>query len=102
MKRDVQEGQARCLAHLGRHTEALEIATNLVSGLVAYFPFAFLGFLNSLFSKTKTKTTSCQQQNLRVWISRGKSSVVQELCNEQFRALDSHFLVTFFSFLCYA
>ncbi|XP_047579995.1 uncharacterized protein C8orf76 homolog [Lutra lutra] len=29
MKRDVQEGQARCLVHLGRHTEALEIATNL-------------------------------------------------------------------------
>uniref|UniRef100_A0A8D2CLY4 Chromosome 8 open reading frame 76 n=1 Tax=Sciurus vulgaris TaxID=55149 RepID=A0A8D2CLY4_SCIVU len=29
MKKDVQEGQARCLAHLGRHVEALEIATNL-------------------------------------------------------------------------
>ncbi|XP_021544449.1 uncharacterized protein C8orf76 homolog [Neomonachus schauinslandi] len=29
MKRDVQEGQVRCLVHLGRHTEALEIATNL-------------------------------------------------------------------------
>ncbi|XP_040481777.1 uncharacterized protein C8orf76 homolog isoform X3 [Ursus maritimus] len=29
MKRDVQEGQARCLVHLGRHMEALEIATNL-------------------------------------------------------------------------
>nr|XP_044998688.1 uncharacterized protein C8orf76 isoform X2 [Jaculus jaculus] len=29
MKRDVQEGQARCLAHLGRHVEALEIAANL-------------------------------------------------------------------------
>ncbi|XP_065759192.1 uncharacterized protein C8orf76 homolog isoform X3 [Muntiacus reevesi] len=29
MKRDVQEGQARCLVHLGRHKEALEIATNL-------------------------------------------------------------------------
>ncbi|XP_054564722.1 uncharacterized protein C8orf76 homolog isoform X2 [Eptesicus fuscus] len=29
MKRDVQEGQARCLAHLGRHAEALAIATNL-------------------------------------------------------------------------
>ncbi|XP_011943622.1 PREDICTED: uncharacterized protein C8orf76 homolog isoform X3 [Cercocebus atys] len=29
MKRDVQEGQARCLAHLGRHMEALEIAANL-------------------------------------------------------------------------
>ncbi|XP_004838058.1 uncharacterized protein C8orf76 homolog isoform X1 [Heterocephalus glaber] len=27
--RDVREGQARCLAHLGRHTEALEIATDL-------------------------------------------------------------------------
>ncbi|KAL6032964.1 hypothetical protein STEG23_010953 [Scotinomys teguina] len=29
MKRDVQEGQARCLAHLGRHEEAVEIAANL-------------------------------------------------------------------------
>ncbi|XP_066228598.1 uncharacterized protein C8orf76 homolog [Saccopteryx leptura] len=29
MKRDVQEGQARCLVHLGRHAEALEIAANL-------------------------------------------------------------------------
>lgn len=29
MKRDVQEGQARCLAHLGRHEEALEIAVDL-------------------------------------------------------------------------
>lgn len=31
MKRDVQEGQARCLAHLGRHEEALEIAADLES-----------------------------------------------------------------------
>lgn len=37
MKRDVQEGQARCLVHLGRHKEALEIATNLVSGFCACF-----------------------------------------------------------------
>lgn len=37
MKRDVQEGQARCLVHLGRHEEALEIATNLVSGFCACF-----------------------------------------------------------------
>ncbi|XP_004431155.1 PREDICTED: uncharacterized protein C8orf76 homolog [Ceratotherium simum simum] len=29
MKRDVQEGQARCLVHLGRHAEALEIAADL-------------------------------------------------------------------------
>lgn len=53
MKRDVQEGQARCLVHLGRHMEALEIATNLVSGFIAYIPFTFLGLLNSLFSKNK-------------------------------------------------
>ncbi|XP_023583926.1 uncharacterized protein C8orf76 homolog [Trichechus manatus latirostris] len=37
MKRDVQEGQARCLTHLGRHAEALEIATNLVSVFIAHF-----------------------------------------------------------------
>ncbi|XP_074057678.1 uncharacterized protein C8orf76 homolog isoform X2 [Macrotis lagotis] len=29
MRRDVQEGQARCLTHLGRHMEALEIAEKL-------------------------------------------------------------------------
>lgn len=44
MKRDVQEGQARCLVHLGRHTEALEIATHLVSGFIACVPVAFLGY----------------------------------------------------------
>ena len=38
MKRDVQEGQARCLAHLGRHEEALEMAADLVSGSVACSP----------------------------------------------------------------
>ncbi|XP_074122311.1 uncharacterized protein C8orf76 homolog [Sminthopsis crassicaudata] len=32
MRRDVQEGQARCLTHLGRHMEALEIAENLENG----------------------------------------------------------------------
>jgi hypothetical protein len=36
MKRDVQEGQARCLAHLGRHEEALEMAADLVSCLFSY------------------------------------------------------------------
>ncbi|XP_026515691.1 uncharacterized protein C8orf76 homolog [Terrapene carolina triunguis] len=30
MRRDVQEGQARCLAHLGRHKEALDIAEKLI------------------------------------------------------------------------
>ncbi|XP_034619445.1 uncharacterized protein C8orf76 homolog isoform X2 [Trachemys scripta elegans] len=32
MRRDVQEGQARCLAHLGRHKEALDIAEKLRNG----------------------------------------------------------------------
>ncbi|KGL82075.1 Uncharacterized protein C8orf76, partial [Tinamus guttatus] len=32
MRRDVQEGQARCLARLGRHKEALDIAEKLRSG----------------------------------------------------------------------
>uniref|UniRef100_A0A8C0GAV2 Chromosome 8 open reading frame 76 n=1 Tax=Chelonoidis abingdonii TaxID=106734 RepID=A0A8C0GAV2_CHEAB len=32
MRRDVQEGQARCLAHLGRHQEALDIAEKLRNG----------------------------------------------------------------------
>lgn len=38
MKRDVREGQARCLAHLGRHEEALEVAADLVSGSIASSP----------------------------------------------------------------
>ncbi|XP_073404302.1 uncharacterized protein C8orf76 homolog [Dendrobates tinctorius] len=33
MRRDVQESQARCLIHLGRHKEALEIAELLVEGV---------------------------------------------------------------------
>ncbi|XP_074841725.1 uncharacterized protein C8orf76 homolog [Carettochelys insculpta] len=32
MRRDVQEGQARCLAHLGKHKDALEIAEKLRNG----------------------------------------------------------------------
>lgn len=57
------------------------------------FPFAFLGWLSSLFSKKKKKkrqkTTSCWQQNLWVWISRRKLSVVEELYyDEQFGAPD--------------
>uniref|UniRef100_A0A8C8VDT1 Zinc fingers and homeoboxes protein 1 n=1 Tax=Pelusios castaneus TaxID=367368 RepID=A0A8C8VDT1_9SAUR len=32
MRRDVQEGQARCLAHLGRHKEALDVVEKLRNG----------------------------------------------------------------------
>ncbi|XP_065687251.1 uncharacterized protein C8orf76 homolog isoform X1 [Patagioenas fasciata] len=32
MRRDVQEGQARCLSHLGRHKEALDIAEKMRNG----------------------------------------------------------------------
>ncbi|KFP65668.1 Uncharacterized protein C8orf76, partial [Cariama cristata] len=32
MRRDVQEGQARCLFHLGRHKEALDIAEKMRNG----------------------------------------------------------------------
>ncbi|KAM4686562.1 uncharacterized protein C8orf76 homolog isoform 1-T1 [Amazona ochrocephala] len=32
MRRDVQEGQARCLSHLGRHKEALDIAEEMQKG----------------------------------------------------------------------
>ncbi|KAJ6663156.1 hypothetical protein lerEdw1_010749 [Lerista edwardsae] len=38
MRRDVQESRARCLAHLGRYQEALEIADMLVGS----FPIPFL------------------------------------------------------------
>lgn len=60
MRRDVQEGRARCLVHLGRHTEALEIAANLVSGLTASSPSVVLGLLNSYFLKDKTKNSFLQ------------------------------------------
>ncbi|XP_062424396.1 uncharacterized protein C8orf76 homolog [Rhea pennata] len=32
MRRDVQEGQARCLSQLGRHKEALDVAEKLING----------------------------------------------------------------------
>lgn len=50
MRRDVQEGQARCLVRLGRRAEALEIAANLVSGFMC-FPRRVEYFLRN---KTKT------------------------------------------------
>uniref|UniRef100_A0A8C9DM83 Chromosome 8 open reading frame 76 n=1 Tax=Prolemur simus TaxID=1328070 RepID=A0A8C9DM83_PROSS len=65
MKRDVQEGQARCLAHLGRHMEALEIATNLENKAtntdhlttVLYLQFAICSGLQNL-----EKTIFCLQK----------------------------------------
>ncbi|XP_058131974.1 uncharacterized protein C8orf76 homolog [Dasypus novemcinctus] len=65
MKRDVQEGQARCLAHLGRHVEALEIASNLENKAtntdhlttVLYLQFAICSSLKNL-----EKTVFCLQK----------------------------------------
>uniref|UniRef100_A0A8C8WN41 Chromosome 8 open reading frame 76 n=1 Tax=Panthera leo TaxID=9689 RepID=A0A8C8WN41_PANLE len=65
MKRDVQEGQARCLVHLGRHTEALEIAANLENKAtntdhlttVLYLQFAICSSLQNL-----EKTILCLQK----------------------------------------
>ncbi|XP_074209115.1 uncharacterized protein C8orf76 homolog isoform X5 [Camelus bactrianus] len=65
MKRDVQEGQARCLVHLGRHQEALEIATNLENKAtntdhlttVLYLQFAICSSLQNL-----EKTIFCLQK----------------------------------------
>uniref|UniRef100_A0A8C6F648 Chromosome 8 open reading frame 76 n=1 Tax=Monodon monoceros TaxID=40151 RepID=A0A8C6F648_MONMO len=65
MKRDVQEGQARCLVHLGRHEEALEIATNLENKAtntdhlttVLYLQFAICSSLQNL-----EKTIFCLQK----------------------------------------
>lgn len=55
MKRDVQEGQARCLAHLGRHEEALEIAANLVSGSIACsHAFLYQGHQSRFLSEKQT------------------------------------------------
>ncbi|KAK2500279.1 hypothetical protein MC885_018929 [Smutsia gigantea] len=65
MKRDIQEGQARCLVHLGRHLEALEIATNLENKAtntdhlttVLYLQFAICSSLQNL-----EKTIFCLQK----------------------------------------
>ncbi|XP_008254098.2 uncharacterized protein C8orf76 homolog isoform X1 [Oryctolagus cuniculus] len=65
MKRDIQEGQARCLAHLGRHQEALEIATELENKAtntdhlttVLYLQFAICSSLQNL-----EKTIFCLQK----------------------------------------
>ncbi|XP_060051534.1 uncharacterized protein C8orf76 homolog isoform X2 [Erinaceus europaeus] len=65
MKRDVQEGQARCLIHLGRHREALEIATSLENKAtntdhlttVLYLQFAICSSLQNL-----EKTILCLQK----------------------------------------
>lgn len=51
MKRDVEEGRARCLVRLGRHTEALEIAADLVSAFVCFFRMV------DYFLKTKQNKT---------------------------------------------
>lgn len=68
MKRDVQEGQARCLAHLGRHEEALEIAVDLVSGSVA---------CSHTLSSTRTgKQTFLLEAELVGWDYRKKQSAV--------------------------
>ncbi|XP_007435951.2 uncharacterized protein C8orf76 homolog [Python bivittatus] len=39
MRRDLKESQARCLAHLGKHEEALRIAENLVGTFPSVFLF---------------------------------------------------------------
>nr|XP_020734677.1 uncharacterized protein C8orf76 homolog isoform X1 [Odocoileus virginianus texanus] len=65
MKRDVQEGQARCLVHLGRHKEAMEIATNLENKAtntdhlttVLYLQFTICSSLQNL-----EKTIFCLQK----------------------------------------
>ncbi|XP_051015601.1 uncharacterized protein C8orf76 homolog [Acomys russatus] len=64
-KRDVQEGQARCLAHLGRHEEALGMAADLESKAtnsdhlttVLYLHLAIFSSLPSL-----EKMTLCLQK----------------------------------------
>ncbi|XP_075776284.1 uncharacterized protein C8orf76 homolog [Pelodiscus sinensis] len=65
MRRDVQEGQARCLAHLGKHKEALDIAEKLRNG--ATNTDHLTSVLNLQFTiycllKNIEKKTSCLQQ----------------------------------------
>ncbi|XP_043832026.1 uncharacterized protein C8orf76 homolog [Dromiciops gliroides] len=65
MRRDVQEGQARCLTRLGRHVEALEIAEKLRNGAtnsdhlttVLYLQFTIYSSLKNI-----EKTILCLQK----------------------------------------
>ncbi|XP_020820628.1 uncharacterized protein C8orf76 homolog [Phascolarctos cinereus] len=65
MRRDVQEGQARCLTHLGRHMEALEIAEKLVNGATNSDHLTTVLYLQlTIYSNLKNieKTILCLQK----------------------------------------
>ncbi|XP_072459269.1 uncharacterized protein C8orf76 homolog isoform X1 [Notamacropus eugenii] len=65
MRRDVQEGQARCLIHLGRHMEALEIAEKLGSGATNSDHLTTVLYLElTIYSSLKNieKTVLCLQK----------------------------------------
>lgn len=49
MRRDVQEGQARCLSRLGRHTEALDIAEKMVNNAIFHLGFEHENIASSSF-----------------------------------------------------
>jgi len=52
MRRDVQEGQARCLSRLGRHKEALDIAEKMVNNAVFLLSFEHENIAGSSFIRT--------------------------------------------------
>ncbi|XP_036605972.1 uncharacterized protein C8orf76 homolog isoform X2 [Trichosurus vulpecula] len=65
MRRDVQEGQARCLTHLGRHMEALEIAEKLGNGATNSDHLTAVLYLQlTIYSSLKNieKTILCLQK----------------------------------------
>lgn len=61
MRRDVQEGQARCLSHLGRHKEALDIAEEMVNNAIC-----LLGFEHENIAGSSFKWTIFWENNLHV------------------------------------
>lgn len=68
MRRDVQEGQARCLCRLGRHKEALDIAEKLVNNAIF-----LLGFERENIASTSLRWTIFWKNNLHVYNPSGCS-----------------------------
>lgn len=68
MRRDVQEGQARCLSRLGRHKEALDIAEKMVNNAIF-----LLGFEHENIASSSFIWTSFWKNNLQVYNPSGCS-----------------------------
>ncbi|XP_018769177.3 uncharacterized protein C8orf76 homolog isoform X2 [Serinus canaria] len=103
MRRDVQEGQARCLSHLGRHKEALDIAEKMglenvekkmmcLQQLICLHPFnpwfwkllaeAYMSLLQNLSPLVIPKANLNQSEEICVSDSSLKTSTGREI-NQQ-------------------